>query len=805
MAFNGKLGDLSLQVKVDTKRLKQGLNEAHRHVQSATKRMQASLRTWGTRLSIGLTAPLVLFGRSAIKAAADAEEMRNKFNIVFGSMAKSTHKWADTFGKSVGRSRVLIKGYAADSQSLLISAGLQTKAASEMSKALTELALDWASFSNAQDEQAINAFQKALLGENETLKGVGLVLQQADVQRELATMGIKKNWNEVDRASKAQAVYSALVKRTTQAKNDLRNTTGSATNKMKAFSSAMLDLKIAVGQDLLPIITPLVSGLTDAVNAFTDLPAPVRTATIAFAGMLAVVGPLALAISFISAPALAASAAIAAVALGLYNFRKIVSVVSTLLGKFSTFIGPRLTRVFTLWLTPLKLLYSAFKILWTYISKAYNAMVKWLGLASSAKMDTATAKTKTFVSEVADANAEITKLGSGKEAFEFDISLTSGETFKEQIVRLLKGALEQFLNSGVDKLFGSSGSGGGGLFDSVIGGIGGLFGLGAIKNKVQGAVKFAKEGEAGAVLKKASELTGYTLNNPVSRDLLNITRQTPDYLQGVEQRRQSARERADQSQGLWGDIQRIWNGPVEESGNTFNSAVEEAGVSFTETMGEAGKALTDSLSVPGGLGSSSGGGGGFSSIFGKIGSIFSGKSEQGGDAVQEGGEQGGDAIREGAEAGANSLKSAGEGLSGSLGGLFGGLGGLLGGGGGGGIFGSILGSIGGILGGGGDGGGGLGGLLGFADGGVPPVGVPSIVGENGPELFVPSGVGAIVPNGGIGGGGVTVVNNNNFTGVNSVNRQELMQALENNRQRTLSDVENMATRGGSFSKAMRGS
>jgi len=39
-----------------------------------------------------------------------------------------------------------------------------------------------------------------------------------------------------------------------------------------------------------------------------------------------------------------------------------------------------------------------------------------------------------------------------------------------------------------------------------------------------------------------------------------------------------------------------------------------------------------------------------------------------------------------------------------------------------------------------------GGLFGFAGGGRPPVGVPSIVGENGPELFIPDGAGTIIPN-----------------------------------------------------------
>jgi len=53
------------------------------------------------------------------------------------------------------------------------------------------------------------------------------------------------------------------------------------------------------------------------------------------------------------------------------------------------------------------------------------------------------------------------------------------------------------------------------------------------------------------------------------------------------------------------------------------------------------------------------------------------------------------------------------------------------------------------------GGTGIGSFLGFANGGRPPVGKPSIVGEKGPELFVPSTAGTIIPNDKLGGGGLT--------------------------------------------------
>jgi len=45
----------------------------------------------------------------------------------------------------------------------------------------------------------------------------------------------------------------------------------------------------------------------------------------------------------------------------------------------------------------------------------------------------------------------------------------------------------------------------------------------------------------------------------------------------------------------------------------------------------------------------------------------------------------------------------------------------------------------------------------YADGGNPPVGKMSLVGERGPELFVPTTSGTIIPNNALGGGGGTVI------------------------------------------------
>jgi tape measure domain-containing protein len=85
---------------------------------------------------------------------------------------------------------------------------------------------------------------------------------------------------------------------------------------------------------------------------------------------------------------------------------------------------------------------------------------------------------------------------------------------------------------------------------------------------------------------------------------------------------------------------------------------------------------------------------------------------------------------------------------------------------GGGLFGGLFG--------GGKGGGGLGSvasnmnqyapLPGFAAGGTPPVGRPSLVGERGPELFMPGVRGSIIPNDAMGGGSTSVVVNVDASG-----------------------------------------
>lgn len=68
----------------------------------------------------------------------------------------------------------------------------------------------------------------------------------------------------------------------------------------------------------------------------------------------------------------------------------------------------------------------------------------------------------------------------------------------------------------------------------------------------------------------------------------------------------------------------------------------------------------------------------------------------------------------------------------------------------------------------------IGKIFGFADGGNPPIGVPSIVGENGPEMIVPRNAGTVIPNHMLGG--QPSVTNITYT-INATDAQSFKQQL----------------------------
>jgi phage-related minor tail protein len=131
----------------------------------------------------------------------------------------------------------------------------------------------------------------------------------------------------------------------------------------------------------------------------------------------------------------------------------------------------------------------------------------------------------------------------------------------------------------------------------------------------------------------------------------------------------------------------------------------------------------------------------------------------------------------------------------SLGGLFSGIGSLFGGGGGGGGMGSGFGSS------------PVGGMMAAAGGGRTSG--PTVVGERGPELFIPNSVGSIMNNQNsknlVGGGGGSVTVNqviNVTTGIQQTVRAEIMDMMPTISAQTQAAVIDSRQRGGAYAASL---
>ena len=85
-------------------------------------------------------------------------------------------------------------------------------------------------------------------------------------------------------------------------------------------------------------------------------------------------------------------------------------------------------------------------------------------------------------------------------------------------------------------------------------------------------------------------------------------------------------------------------------------------------------------------------------------------------------------------------------------------------------------------------------------------GMPKIVGERGPELFVPNQAGRVIPSSltpnAMGGGSIVVNQSLNFaTGIQNTVRAEIISMMPQIQNQTVSAVAEARMRGGKFAKA----
>jgi tape measure domain-containing protein len=111
----------------------------------------------------------------------------------------------------------------------------------------------------------------------------------------------------------SQVLIDALTRIRTEGADDLETAFGGAFGATRRFNAALEDFSAIIGTELLPALTPLINGATEILKLFGQLPGPVRTLIVAIAGLtaafVALAPALTTAIGLLTAAQLAALAA----------------------------------------------------------------------------------------------------------------------------------------------------------------------------------------------------------------------------------------------------------------------------------------------------------------------------------------------------------------------------------------------------------------------------------------------------------------------------------------------------------------
>lgn len=282
-------------------------------------RVQSSLNALGQKMqkfgAISAAVGGVIAGPmlASISAASDAQETMSKFTVVFGRQADRMKKWGDDMAVSIGRSKFEIAGFVASFQDLLVPMGMAAEPAAEMSKRLTALAIDLASFNNMSDADVVRDLQAALTGSGEVMKKYGVIVSEAAVKQEL--LNLQLDPAIASEAEKAQARLNIIMRGTTAAQGDALRTADGFANKMKALKSQLHDASVEIGNAILPAVTSFVSGFLELTKLTTKFVSenPELVAAIAAIGAAAVgVGGSAIALGSAFAGITAAIAAVTA-------------------------------------------------------------------------------------------------------------------------------------------------------------------------------------------------------------------------------------------------------------------------------------------------------------------------------------------------------------------------------------------------------------------------------------------------------------------------------------------------------------
>lgn len=251
----------------------------------------SSISGAGVSSSLAVSTPIAAVAGSSFKTAMDFNEMASAFDVTFGKYAASARKWAEQTGDQLHRSTAEMMQMAMSYQDIL-GKQMDPGKAVELSKTLTVLTQDLASFKNLSNQSAREKIFSGLIGESEPLRAVGVLLSDQLVKAKALQMGFKPiGKGDFSEGDKVLARTALIREQLTKANGDVVRTQGSTANQLKAAGGSWDEAQLAIGMFLLAL-TPLITHLTTLIESFNKLDPHLQSLITWGALAAAAVGPL---------------------------------------------------------------------------------------------------------------------------------------------------------------------------------------------------------------------------------------------------------------------------------------------------------------------------------------------------------------------------------------------------------------------------------------------------------------------------------------------------------------------------------
>ena len=253
------------------------VQKGRKEIQKATTPMENFGKKIGTAFKVGA---VIAVGKALAdltmemaNLALEAEESAAAFEITFGGATQEVTRFVNQMAHAFGMTRAEMQQQMAVTGSIIQGMGFTSDAAAEMSVEIMNLSGDLAAFMNIQEGAVVpaQAITKALTGEREMLKSMGIVLRQVEIDQKTMNMTGKDSVSQLTDQEKAAASLMLVEEKMGHIKGQLAREAQGAANQMRSLKAEFKEAKTEVGQALLPAFAELIPVVRSMMPAFKDV------------------------------------------------------------------------------------------------------------------------------------------------------------------------------------------------------------------------------------------------------------------------------------------------------------------------------------------------------------------------------------------------------------------------------------------------------------------------------------------------------------------------------------------------------